>query len=276
MFLIAMLLGCTPVSNVLDFGAEAGRDPSAPAVVAERRQILDESAVCFVLVGAHNTKRDIVAIGMDTRRVAPVQLNAVPQTTHLHSIARVDHNVYTCSAGEGLTRINMLTGKHVQIDRRCTGATDVGGELVITERGHAADGLHWIGRWADAKAGEDILVGEPRYDSRIGRIDGTLISTHHSGREVLRQTPSGEFEQVRLAGWDGWFEGISGAGGRLFALGDRDQEGSTEFDEAGEEVDSWPVAGDVPGIGLTCSGPLDPETYEDLDPLLGSGPPLDL
>ena len=30
MFLIAMLLGCTPVSNVLDFGAEAGATPALP------------------------------------------------------------------------------------------------------------------------------------------------------------------------------------------------------------------------------------------------------
>lgn len=278
MSFLVLLLGCGAggIGGVLGLVGDAEDDASGkvPFVMAE-------SVVCLTTVtDSLSTDPAIVAIGMDSGAMIPLQMASMRYSVHNHSIARVGKHLYNCKSGT-LTQHDLTTGAVRESSVPCTAVTEIGGELLTTHRETAAnrdeasDTIYWVGTWQDARAGtlELEAVAQARAPT-IGRIDGRLIATREDDALDIRGEVGFDFERTLLDGRDGRIRGVSGAAGRLFVTDGRGAALIEEYDVDGTFVRDWHFPQGGLFDGLACSGPLDPSTFEDEFPRIGSGDPL--
>ncbi len=265
MLLIALLVGCF----------ESTDDQSHVATSVDWPTVARESGVCFSTVD-----REIAAIGMDSGSMVLLGKLPIGEQPHrgTNAIARLDEQLYWCDDGFHLTRYDLVMGDVEKTDIWCDSVTDLGGGLLVMHERYV---LSWYPSWDAVLAGNAVDVpGGECTSSRLGRFQGELVGAWHSTEVIERYDgTSGAFlGEIELEDYDTWVWGVSGVGDRLFVLNDGrgKYEGVriAEFDSAGNAVSNLFLEDHRKVNGLTCSGPVDPETFVDVDYLLGTGPAL--
>jgi len=269
MWLVLVLMGC------------GGDLPTWPEVAAESR-------VCLTVV-EHAPSGDrqfswaygfgpfsVMAFGLDSQTLAHVvEIEDIgdPDANVISSIGKLGKHLYYCGDDRsGVSRVDMTTGVVERSGTKCEQVTDHRGGLVVYN-GRARRSLTRYASWQDVLDERGEELEDVRQVTRFGRADGELYGAWHATDHLDRFNTVGVLQESVPLDYDGWVWGLSGTNERLVILKDHRKNhnhwyGSptiAEFGLNGDLLAEWKTQDSLRPMGLSCTGSVNPNTFEPLD-----------